>query len=483
MRLQDLLSGVKVVSVRGKLPDEVKGITKDSREVREGFVFFVTNTSRPYVDEAKKRGASVLVSQEKLNGEQTPSILVEDVRTTLGKMAASFFGFPSRDLHVTGITGTNGKTTVTYLIESLLRTAGKSSGVIGTISYRYNGHVIKRENTTPESTEIQNLLAEMKRAGVRFTVMEISSHALDQARVEGIEFDAAIFTNLTHDHLDYHGDFENYRMAKMRLFHDYLLKSSKERKYALMNLDDPSVGSLMPSEPIITLTYSTEGEADAHLLWYDEDIQGLRVGISLMGREISVASPLIGIFNVSNILAAALFGHIVDLNLDAIKAGLEGLSGVPGRLERVTNDKGVSIFVDYAHTPDALKKTIDTLNRVRPGRLVVVFGCGGERDRTKRPAMGRIAADLADIVIVTSDNPRREDPMAIIEDIKRGLGRTSARIIENRREAIAEALRLSKRGDTVLVAGKGHEDYQIIGAERSHFSDRETIEELLSVGA
>jgi len=484
LKLEELLKEIAVIAVEGPLPQEVWGITKDSREVREGFLFVVTKTSKAYLGEARKRGAVLFMGDEEIESHGVPFILVSDVRPALGRMAAAFFGFPSRGLHVTGITGTNGKTTTTYLIESLLTAAGKKAGVIGTITYRYGDHVVQGSTTTPESTEIQGILADMKQAGVEYAVMEASSHALDQARVEGVQFDVAIFTNLTHDHLDYHHDFEHYREAKQRLFIDYLPKSSKERKYAIMNLDDPAVGSLMPSEPIIVLTYSTESEADARLLWYEEDIEGLKVGIFLVGREISVTSPLVGMFNVSNILAAALFGYAIGLDDDAIKRGLESLAGVPGRLERVANDRGLHIFVDYAHTPDALKKTLETLNHVKPGRLIVVFGCGGERDRAKRPVMGRIASELADMVIVTSDNPRGEEPVAIIEEIKEGLSSaTPFSTLENRKEAIAEGLRLAHEGDTVLIAGKGHEDYQIIKGVKYRFSDREAIEECLRVGA
>lgn len=479
MRVSELLTSINVVSTRGELPFEVTGITKDSREVRDGYLFVVTRTSLPYVDEARKRGAAAFVTDGATGTDLVPSIVVPDVRTALGRITAQLFDFPSRRLHVTGITGTNGKTTTSYLIEALLASSGRSAGVIGTISYRYGGKEQRRENTTPESTEIQALLSEMLQAGVRYAVMEVSSHALDQARVEGVEFDTAIFTNLTHDHLDYHGTFEAYRDAKQRLFLHYLARSTKEKKYAIMNLDDPSVGSLMPSEPVIVLTFSTEGEADAHLVWYEENIRGLRVGVSLMGREITITSSLVGLFNVSNMLAACLFGHTIGVDDERIKAGIESLAGVPGRLEAVANDKGIFAFVDYAHTPDALKKTIETLNHVKPGRLIVVFGCGGDRDKAKRPEMGRIASELADFVIVTSDNPRREEPSAIIEDIKRGLGSGPHKIIEDRREAIAEALRTAGEGDTVLVAGKGHEDYQIIGTTRHHFSDREVIEQCL----
>ncbi len=483
MIFAELLDGMPVVSVRGRMPREVTGITKDSREVKEGFIFFATEASKAYVEDARKRGASVIFSEVDLPGEFPCVVLIREPRIVLAKMSARFFGYPSRDLHVTGITGTNGKTTISYLIESILRAANQRVGVMGTISYRYDGHVMKGRTTTPESTEIQRLLAEMRQEGARFVVMEVSSHALDQGRVEGIDFDTAIFTNLTHDHLDYHHDFEHYKEAKKRLFHQYLMRSGKERKHAILNSDDPVVGEFSCASPVVNLFYSLQKNGDAFPTSVHEDINGLSIGISLVGREFSIKSPLIGAFNAANILAAALFGHVAGIDYDVIQKGIESLRGVPGRLERVENGRGIPIFVDYAHTPDALRKTLETLKRLCSGRLIAIFGCGGDRDKAKRPVMGRIASELADFTIITSDNPRREEPATIIEEIRRGFVGNAYRTIEDRREAIAEAIRMAKDTDVLLVAGKGHEDYQIIGTTSHHFSDREVIEECFHVAA
>jgi UDP-N-acetylmuramoyl-L-alanyl-D-glutamate--2,6-diaminopimelate ligase len=430
-----------------------------------------------------KKGASVIVSDTDLPGDFPCIVVIREPRTALGKMSARFFGYPSKDLHVTGITGTNGKTTTSYLIESILRAAGRKVGVMGTISYRYDGHVTKGQTTTPESTEIQRFFSDLRQAGTQFAVMEVSSHALDQGRIEGVDFDAALFTNLTHDHLDYHHDIEHYKEAKKRLFHHYLMGSAKKNKHAILTADDPCVGEFFCAPPIANLTYSLHGSADAFPVSVREDINGLRLSVSLAGRDLSARSPLIGSFNTANILAAALFGHAAEMPYDAIQEGIESLRGVPGRLERVENTRGIHAFVDYAHTPDALRKTLETLKRLCSGRLITVFGCGGDRDRAKRPVMGKIASELADLTIITSDNPRREDPASIMEEIRRGFVGDAYRSIENRREAIREAVRMTSDKDVLLVAGKGHEDYQIIGTETHHFSDREVIEECFHVAA
>jgi len=483
MTLPELLTDMPVISVAGVMPEHITGITKDSREVQSGFVFFATESSKPYVDAAIRKGAAVVISDAELSADVPCLVIIQEPRLVLGRMAARFYGYPSRSLHVIGVTGTNGKTTITYIIESILRAAGQSAGVVGTIAYRYNGQMHRAQTTTPESTEIQRLFAEMKAAGTKYVAMEVSSHALDQARVEGIEFDGAIFANLTHDHLDYHGDFDHYKEAKKRLFHLYLQASSKEQRYAILNVDDPIAAEFSCPPPVINFTYSVRHAADAHLTSFHEDINGLRLGVSIMGKQFSLRTGLLGIFNAANILAAGLFGHAAGIPADAVREGVESLRGVPGRLERVENERDIPIFVDYAHTPDALRKTLETLKALRSGRLIVVFGCGGERDRAKRPVMGRIASELADVAIITSDNPRREDPKVIIEEIRRGLVGNAYHIIEDRREAIAEAIRIATSKDVVIVAGKGHEDYQIIGTEILHFSDREVIEEFLHVAA
>ncbi len=479
MKLAELIKDIPAKRVTGDTDIAITGLTKDSRAVKEGSIFFVTKKSEPFIAEAVKRGAGVIIAERELKTEAPCFIEVDDVQALLGKMASEFYGLPSTHLHIVGITGTNGKTTTTYLIESILKADGRKAGVIGTVSYRYGGLELKADNTTPGATEVHSLLKDMLECGVRFVAMEVSSHALDQKRVEGIEFDVGIFTNLTHDHLDYHGDIDNYKSAKALLFRRYLEESNKKQRYAILNVDDQAVRDMIPGEPVQRLFYSLKTPSDAYLVDCKEDIRGLSLTISLKGKNFSLQTPLVGLFNASNILASALYGLTLGMTASTMKKGIESLQGVPGRLERIKNNKGMSIFVDYAHTPDALKKVMEMLNRLKEGRLILVFGCGGDRDRTKRPVMGEIASNMADLTIITSDNPRSEEPFAIIEDIKKGFSGNSFKVIENRRDAIYEAVQIAKENDVLLVAGKGHEDYQIIGSKVFQFSDREVIEESL----
>ncbi|MCX5804707.1 MAG: UDP-N-acetylmuramoyl-L-alanyl-D-glutamate--2,6-diaminopimelate ligase [Proteobacteria bacterium] len=481
MKLDELINNIPAIEVIGNTDIEITGITKDSRKAKEGYIFFATEKSERFINDAADRGASVIVSDGEVKTNFPCSIKTDDPKGLLGNIASKFYGFPSKKLYIIGITGTNGKTTTTYLIESMLNTANKKAGLIGTISYRYDGRTFKAFNTTPGAEELHSLLHDMKLANMEYVVMEVSSHALDQKRVEGVDFDTAIFTNLTHDHLDYHGTFENYKAAKNLFFSHFLKKSSKKEKYAIINADDPNADGFMPGPPIRTLLYSLKKTSDAYITTFREDIGGLQLEMKLMGKPLSIVSPLIGVFNVSNILAASLAGYAVNMPHEQIKKGLEGLEGVPGRLERVKNGKGAYIFIDYAHTPDALKKVLEMLNSLKKGKLTVIFGCGGDRDREKRPVMGNIASQLADYTIITSDNPRSESPMKIIEDVKKGFIGNTCRIVENRKDAIFEGIKIIRQDDILLIAGKGHEDYQIIGDKVFHFSDREVVEEFLDV--
>jgi UDP-N-acetylmuramoyl-L-alanyl-D-glutamate--2,6-diaminopimelate ligase len=481
MRLSELIHGLPVVALKGDMGIEVKGITKDSRKVKEGYIFFSTDKSEKYIEDASEKGAVAVVADREPSRLFQCSVVVKDPRENLGQVASRFYGLPSEKLTTIGITGTNGKTTTSYLIESILKSSDRKAGLIGTISYRYDGRTIKAENTTPGAEELHGLLHDMCAANMEFVVMEVSSHALDQKRVEGINFDTAILTNLTHDHLDYHGDFEHYKEAKRLFFKHYLPQSMKDDKYAILNMDDPYMGEFVPDVPVKTLYYSLSKNTDAYLSGYREDINGLRLECSLMGEKFSITSPMIGVFNASNILAASLFGYTAKIPRENIVAGIEALGGVPGRLERVKNTKGISVFIDYAHTPDALKKVLEMLCRLKLGKLIVVFGCGGDRDTAKRPIMGNIASRLADFSIITTDNPRSEDPAGIIGAITKGFEGNFYKVVENRKDAIFEGLRMSKDNDVLLIAGKGHEDYQIVGHEVFHFSDREVVEEFFNV--
>ncbi len=481
MKLSELLKDAPAINVTGDERVEIKGITKDSRAVRDGYVYFATKKSEAYIPDAVKRGAAAIVAERDTRPQTPCTVTTDNVDRLLGLAASRFYGQPSSRLHVTGVTGTNGKTTTTYLLESIYGAAGKKAGVIGTISYRYSGKSLKADNTTPGAEVLHRLLSEMLLAGVESVVMEVSSHALDQRRVEGVQFDTALFTNLTHDHLDYHGSFDRYREAKKSLFHYYLRESSKAKRYAILNLDDPAASGFAIESPVIPLSYSLSKQADAYAVDYISEISGLRIAASLMGNRIAIASPLLGSFNVLNILSACLAAHAEDIPLEAIVRGIESLEGVPGRLERVKNEAGIPVFIDYAHTPDALRNVLELLVRLKKGKLILVFGCGGDRDKAKRPVMGEIASRLSDFTIITSDNPRSEDPGKIIADIGSGFRGNSWRVVENRKDAIFEGVRMAGKEDVLLVAGKGHEDYQIIGTEVHHFSDREVVEESFHV--
>jgi UDP-N-acetylmuramoyl-L-alanyl-D-glutamate--2,6-diaminopimelate ligase len=481
VRLSDLFRGLPLREVRGNEAVDVRGLTKDSRDVKPGYLFFATEKSAPFIGEVLARGAAAVVSWGPSFDGFEASAVCDDVNGLMGPMAARFYDYPSTKMSLIAITGTNGKTTTSYIIESILRAAGRRVGVIGTISHRYNGYAVTAQNTTPGATEIQRLLSRMSRGGTDSVVMEVSSHALDQKRVDGVEFDAAILTNVTHDHLDYHRTMDHYKAAKASLFTRCLRGSAKATKYAILNLDDPHVSDFVAGEPVETVYYSLLPRGDVYLVECREDLSGLMIQMSAGGRSLAVQSPLIGRINVPNLLAASLFGVVAGLPLSAIEKGCAAMTGVPGRLERVVGGPGPAVFVDYAHTPDALKKVTDILNRLKKGRLIVVFGCGGDRDRAKRPIMGRIASESADFTIVTADNPRTEDPKAIIGDIVAGLMGTSYRVEPDRREAIFQAVAMADPDDLVLIAGKGHEDYQIVGSETLHFSDREVAKEALRV--
>jgi UDP-N-acetylmuramoyl-L-alanyl-D-glutamate--2,6-diaminopimelate ligase len=421
----------------------------------------------------------------------------------MGLWAAQFYSQPSQKLKLIGVTGTNGKTTLTYLIESMLVAAGMKPGVIGTINYRYAGQEAPSHHTTPESTDLQAMLAEMVRAGIQSVAMEVSSHALAQERVRGVDFDVGVFTNLSRDHLDYHRDMDDYFLAKSRLFTDYLKVSAKAERAAVIYGEDPRGPELIAQARGAGLAVWSYGEAskwDVHPLKVDSDVGGLRGTIQARERTIEFASPLIGAANLQNILGAVGVGRALGFEDDVAARGIRQLRMVPGRLEKVDNELGMAILVDYAHTPDALEKVLGALRPLSRGKLITVFGCGGDRDRGKRPLMGEIAGRLSDLVIVTSDNPRTEDPLAIVGEIEAGVMRTGLKrlrmadlesrvkkietqrgyVVEaERRKAIAIAIGVASPDDLLLIAGKGHEDYQILGTAKMHFDDREVARDEL----
>ncbi|MDY6905298.1 MAG: UDP-N-acetylmuramoyl-L-alanyl-D-glutamate--2,6-diaminopimelate ligase [Thermodesulfobacteriota bacterium] len=472
---------------------EITSVHYRSDEVLPGGLFVAlrgtVNDGHAFIEDALERGAVAVVVDRPVS---LPVIAaqVADTRHALAHIAARLYGRPARRLVMTGVTGTNGKTTTVALIEAILAEAGIKTGVIGTENYRYLGKIFKNPLTTPESADLHRILREMVDAGVTHVVMEVSSHALDQQRVTGICFDVGVFTNLTRDHLDYHGDMETYGACKERLFTDYMgLDPGKETGTAVINANDRFGADLLKRlgrQRCIGVGPATVAIHAADLL---ATAEGLAGRIITSGGTLTLASPLVGHYNLENILCAVGVGQALDIPVAAMENAINRFTGVPGRLERVPNRMERFVFVDYAHTPDALENVLRTLRSVTHGRLICVFGCGGDRDRTKRPIMGRIAATLADIVFVTSDNPRSEDPDAIIREIEEGIRAGSGHeengmsvseaqtradyVIESdRRRAIQAAVLTSGRKDTILIAGKGSETYQILRDRTIDFDDR-----------
>jgi UDP-N-acetylmuramoyl-L-alanyl-D-glutamate--2,6-diaminopimelate ligase len=513
MRLGELLAVEDIVAVHGDTECEVTGLAYDSRQVAPGFVFFAVHGEKfdghDFLQQAVARGAKALVVSRAVPVTAGAVLVrVRNVRRTMGLWSAHFYGEPSRRLKLVGITGTNGKTTCCYLVESILMEAGLAPGVIGTINYRHGARRLPSHHTTPESLDLQSMLAEMLRDGAGAVAMEVSSHALVQERARGLHFDAALFTNLSRDHLDYHASMDDYFAAKSKLFTDHLAGSAKAKRSAVIYGGDPRAAGLVEllrDSGVAIWTYGEDSRCDVHPLEIASDVAGTRGRMAVKERPVDFSSALIGPANLQNLLGAAAVGAALELPCDVIAWGIQRLARVPGRLEKVDNARGIAVLVDYAHTPDALEKVLGAVRVVARGRVFAVFGCGGDRDRGKRPLMGEIAARLSDIAVATSDNPRTEEPGSIIAEIEEGLRRagkpklstvqpetrsskreTQSPKLEtdngyyvevDRRAAIRIALASARPGDVILIAGKGHEDYQIIGKEKIHFDDREVARE------
>lgn len=498
MRLADLLTVLPDHQFVGQLPaGEITGLTCDSRQAGPGFIFAAlagaSADGHAFAPAAIKAGAACLLVERALaEAEGVCQVVVPDSRRAFALLAAKFYGEPSRAMTVVGVTGTNGKTTVTYLIEAVLARRGPV-GVMGTVNLRYAGQTVPAAMTTPESVEVQRVLADMRAQGVDQAVMEISSHALVQHRADGVALDVGVFTNLSRDHLDYHGDLEAY-FASKRLMFERLLPESRaagKQPQAVICLDDPrgaELAALARAQGIKVWTYALDHPADVTA---DDVILGLDGNVCRLiwpGGDALAATPLVGRYNLQNLLAGAAVGLALGLRGSEVAAGLADLEGVPGRLERVPGVVGgPAVFVDYAHTDDALKQVLTALKPLTPGRLFCVFGAGGDRDRGKRPFMGRVVGELADLAVLTSDNPRGEDPLAIMAAVETGLAEAGSRPARDfgaarppafvkepdRAAAIAMAINAAGSGDVVLIAGKGHEDYQLIAGVKKHFDDRE----------
>ena len=453
------------------------GVTYDSRRVTRGSVFVALRGERAdgltFVPQAIAAGAAAIVTEQAAPlGERLPWAVVRNARLALALLSAEFFDHPSRQMRVVGITGTNGKTTTSYLLNAIFEAAGIRCGLMGTVAYRIGDQSFEATRTTPEAPDVQSFMRQMVDAGCGACAMEVSSHALALHRVDGIEFGAGVFTNLTRDHLDFHRDMETYFAAKRRLFE--LLPAEVP---AVINMDDPRGAALVDvvSRPV---TYSITKSADVVPGPLSYTLSGLTFEVRTPQGPVNVHSRLVGRPNVYNILAAVGTTAALGIPLDAIERGLAVLPGVPGRFELASAaDDDVTVVVDYAHTDDALRNLLETARSMAPRRVITVFGAGGDRDRTKRPLMGMVAARLSDVVVITSDNPRSEDPLRIIEEVKRGAEpetrQSNAELlsIADRGEAIARAIRVAERGDVVLIAGKGHEKYQEIAGRTQPFDD------------
>ncbi len=483
MDTASLLTDVSVLAVQGPLDRRVTSVVCHSDEVGPGACFVAVRGTAAdghrFIPEAVRKGAALIVAEgsvpaEELqapDGEGATLVVVPDTRRALALAARNFFSDPSRRLALIGVTGTNGKTTTALLIESVLRAAGMRAGLLGTVVYRFADEEVAPQHTTPEAPVLQGALARMVKEGLTHCVMEVSSHALVLERTVGCTFESCVFTSFSQDHLDFHLSLEDYFQAKTKLFYEYDFRG------AVLNADDPWFSRLMDEDRQDVLTYGLEGAPDVKASDLEVSVAGTRFNASTPAGTLRVESPLIGRHNVYNMLAAVGVGLQVGVGPEAIREGLEACRAIPGRFERVEAGQDFTVVVDYAHTDDALRNALEAARSLEPGRLLTVFGCGGDRDPLKRSKMGAVVARLSDEVIVTSDNPRTEDPQAIIEQILEGIdevaaGRERSVVVPDRREAIVEAIGRARSGDFVLIAGKGHETYQIVGTERQPFDDR-----------
>ncbi|MCM2255094.1 MAG: UDP-N-acetylmuramoyl-L-alanyl-D-glutamate--2,6-diaminopimelate ligase [Vicinamibacteria bacterium] len=484
MTLGELLARIRVAVPAGVAADAaVTTICPDSRRVGAGAVFVALRGAvvdgNTFADAALKKGALVIVSDREPPAPDLPWVQVENARVALAQLAALFHGRPADGLVLAGVTGTNGKTTVTYLIDAALQAAGRRVGLLGTVAYRVGDRLAEANRTTPESSDLQALLREMRDADCSHAVMEVSSHALALERVHGLRFDVAVFTHLTRDHLDFHGDMDGYFAAKKRLFSEGLSPAGR----AVINAEDDRAEALSAASPAPVWTFAIERPADFVARDVSLGLAGTRFTVHGPDGQTAIESPLLGRFNVQNLLAAFAAARAMGVPVEAVVAGLQSLAGVPGRLERIEAGQDFRVIVDYAHTDDALKNLLETVRALQPRRLITVFGCGGDRDRTKRPLMGAVASRLSDVVVLTSDNPRSEPPESILEQIQRGMNggrKTERHVIADRREAIARALELAGPGDAVVIAGKGHETTQTIRDRVLPFDDRQVVREELA---
>lgn len=464
-----------LVNIKGPRDNDITGVEYDSRRVSEGCLFIAVKgfnvDGHDFIQEAVAKGARAVIGEKNLDIPGITYIMVKDSRKALSQASSWFYGYPSEKLKIIGVTGTNGKTTTTYLVKAMLDMAGFKTGVIGTIGNVIGEKVLHAERTTPESLELNRLFFKMADEGVEYVIMEVSSHSLKLHRVDGIDFEVGIFTNLTQDHLDFHKTFEDYFNSKKKLF--------DLSKKAVINADDESGRKILESISIPAASYSIENKAD--LMAQDVKIfpEGVFYELKVNGEKFSISYHVPGKFSVYNSLAAIGTGLLLGIPMDTLVEALKRVKGIPGRFEPIKMGQDFTVIVDYSHTPDSLENALKTIKSFARGKILTVFGCGGDRDRKKRPIMGEIASRYSDYSIITSDNPRSEDPEAIIDEIEQGMTNKNYERIADRKEAIRRAIMMAQKEDVVLIAGKGHEDYQILKDRTIHFDDREMAERFI----
>src|SRR5438876_6930795 len=477
MQLKTLLAATPVRQVFGSVDRSVENIAYDSRRVQRHTMFVALRGEKTdghqFIGQAIDKGASVIVAEREQKDPRVTCLVVENTRTALADFSATLYGHPARKLKLAAVTGTNGKTTTTFLIKHICENAGLRCGIVGTVRYEIGERVLPATRTTPESLALQELLAQIASAGCKAAAMEVSSHALAQERTRALEWDVAVFTNLTQDHLDFHGTMENYFESKMKLFTQLAQQQIKRKPVAVVNIDDRYGEQLLAKIDKSTsiVTFGMGVRADFRASNYRMDFSGTSYQLDARGKSYLVRLPLIGRFNVANSMAALAAASALGLNLREAVLSLGKSPQVPGRLEMVPAKRQFQVFVDYAHTDDALLNVLKTLRELEPRKLLVVFGCGGNRDRQKRPLMGRVADEFADYAIITSDNPRKENPDSIIAEVEKGFRSNHYEKITDRTEAIARAMALAQPRDVVLIAGKGHEKYQEFADHTIPFDD------------
>lgn len=488
MRLDELIKDLIITKIEGPTTVDISGISFNSQEVLPGHLFVAIRGFRQdghsFVPEAVSKGARAVLVQSWQEGlKEITQIAVPDTRRALARVSCQFYDHPSHRIRVVGITGTNGKTTTSFLSEAVLRSGGYRTALFGTVTYRIDDVEFQGSRTTPESLTLNQFLDHMSTRGVDICVMEVSSHAIELRRVDFLSFETVVFTNLSQDHLDFHGTLDRYFSVKRSLFVD---KDGQffTAKNAVINIDDEHGRQLVRDTHLPTLTFSLERAADIRARQAVVKEGGASFVLNIGGEEIEIKTPLSGAFNIYNILAAAGVGYGAGVSLDRIKQGIESVTEVPGRFQRIDLGQKFTVVVDYAHTPHGLENAIRAARKISQGRLITVFGCGGDRDRGKRPIMGSVSGELSDFTIITSDNPRSEDPLKIIGEIEKGIkvtpGQDSYLVVEDREEAIRRAIGMARAGDFVLIAGKGHERVQEFAGYEIEFDDREVAKRVLA---